>query len=392
MAPSPMDGQHNERSEGTHLTTWYWMRAYYFEKCKDDLILDAVWPTIESCCAHEKAQGYFQRKSTGGPNILIGLKTGWIEAVTNATGLISRYFEAHPSRTEISAAEFSQLHHALADWEWRTGKPAMPLQKNNTVVVGNTEPDNPLSIQGELLETLRTFMCRSSAIVVRWLYLVREKTWERQHIALKAMIALAWVANPESLASCASFGSHAAGFLRKADRDHKLRDAFAERYTSREGPAIRNLLQSSVAELQQGRSELPGMDDYITLLRQTMDDVYHGLLDGRYQTYPALQFEYPEQYRSLISLLDESPSLRAWQTTVNLVYLMLNQLGLAPLERFFACYLLSRASEDAYDYQIHKIAAQLAETRDSSTMLPFFTGWERERSVNVNFCHPVAKR
>jgi len=371
---------------------WHWMRAYYFEDCKDNLILDTVWPAIESCCVDENTQGFFQRKATGGPNILAGIKTNHPESITRAAGLISEYFETHPSRTEIPAEEFSRLHQVLADWEGRSGAPAVPLYKNNTVEVNGAEPDNPLSIEGELLETLRRFLCRSSAIVVPWLRLVRNGTSERQHIALKAMIALAWAANPQTMTSCASFGSHAAGFLRKADRDGNLRDAFDNRYTSREGPAIRNLLQSSVTELQEGQSnKLPGMDDYIALLQDTMDDVYHGLLNGRYQTYPALQFEYPEQYHSLISLLDESPSLRAWQTTVNLVYLMLNQLGISPLERFFACYLLSRGAEDAYGFRIENIATHLAETRDTAIMLPFFAGWEQTRLMKVNFCHTVAR-
>src|SRR5205809_1837625 len=59
----------SDLSEDTHLATWYWMRAYYFEKCKDDLILDAVWPAIESCRTHEKAQGRTLLQATPRPRL-----------------------------------------------------------------------------------------------------------------------------------------------------------------------------------------------------------------------------------------------------------------------------------------------------------------------------------
>jgi len=52
------------------------------------------------------------------------------------------------------------------------------------------------------------------------------------------------------------------------------------------------------------------------------------------------------EQEELFARLDRSSLFRAWQITVNLVYLMMNQLGVRPLERFLACYMVTRAAED----------------------------------------------
>ncbi len=353
---------------------WRWMRVYYFEPCKDELILNGVWPALQKLTSTgPEAAGFFQRKAFGGPNLLVGIRSVDSTNANQVSDAIGAYLKEHPSRTSISFADYDRFSRTLLSWERQSPEPA--LQPNNTVVECD-EPANPLVKPGEFQEELRRFLCRSAECVVKWLTSVQKGEFTRQDVALHAMIALGWLANPQKLTSCVSFGSHAVGFLNKADRNRKLTEQFCRKYEDVHGNTIRHFVRLSVDALEHRSSPIPGIDDWLKLLRETMTTVYTGLVSGQYEIASVMQFQFPEDQRALVSLLDESPSLRAWQITINLVYLALNQLGLTALDRFYACYLLYRAVDDIYG-GLTDIGQQLAEKRDTADMLPFFAAWEK---------------
>jgi Lantibiotic biosynthesis dehydratase C-term len=353
---------------------WQWTRIYYFEDCKDALILDAVWPAIQQISAAGGA-GFFQRKGDGGPNILVGLRGADAHGVAAVRTAINHYLLQNPSRRDFSALEHERLSQTMMNWEKQRGNIAP--QPNNTVL-DCPGPESPLLRPGKLQEAIREFLCRSAELVIEWLKLVRNDTFQREDIALHAMIALAWVANPTNLRSCVSFGSHAGGFMRKAGPNHKIGEAFARAYEGPKGETIRTFVQRAIEDLVRGHDSIPRLKEWTALVRDTMTDSYHRLIDGEYETFSVRQFDYPEDYRKLLSMLDDSPALRSWQVTVNVVYQALNQLGISSLQRFYACYLLYRAADDLYG-GLSKIRAQLEEDRDTSGMLPFFAAWEQNR-------------
>jgi hypothetical protein len=351
---------------------WQWMRVYYFEDCKDALILDGVWPAIRAACSSGNAAGFFQRKALGGPHVLIGIRNANPADMERARNTIRGFLEKHPSTTRMSAEDYARLSSALADWE-QSGETS--LQSNNTLQ-DCAEPHNLLVRPGEFQEAIRNVLSRSAELVVQWLKLVRENKFQRQDIVLHAMLAAAWVANPQKLTSCVSFGSHALGFFNKADPEKKLMASFKRKYET-VGKTVRDFMRAAVQAMEAGENPIPGLSDWVSLLKETMSTTYKGLVSGKYEIASVMQFEYTEEQRRLISMLDESPALRAWQITINLVYLALNQLGLRALERFYACYLLFMAADDIYG-GLGEVGRHLAEQRDTTGMLPFFNSLQQE--------------
>jgi len=276
----------------------------------------------------------------------------------------------------MSAENYHRLSGTLADWEKQSGE--IGLQPNNTLQ-DCAEPHNPLIRPGEFQEAIREVLCRSAELVVQWLELVHEGKFQRQDIALHMMLAAAWAANPQKLTSCVSFGSHALGFFNKADPGKKLAASFSRKYET-VGGAVRDFMCAAVQAMESGKNPIPALSDWVGLLKETMTTMYKGLVSGKFEIASVMQFEYTEEQRRLVSLLDESPALRAWQITINLVYLGLNQLGVKALERFYACYLLFMAADDIYG-GLGQVGRHLAENRDTTNMLPFFNALQRETTT-----------
>lgn len=381
-------------------SNWCWLRAYYFEDCKDALILEGVWPAVRDIQASDgAARAYFERDWIGGPNILLGLNRSYldlVEPITKGADRIRAYIEKSPSRTDISQDEFRRRTERLAVLEAREpGASEVRLQPNNTVIVNSREPYSPLLNPGALRQTVRQFLCDSSEIVVKWLGLVRDGTWQRHQIGLQAMIGLAWLANPENLRSHISFRSHANGFLRFMDSTRRLEKVFSQCYTEREGETMRRLLIKSVEALRSRTNPLPGMNDYLELLQSTMTDIYNGIRSGRLSALPAAHLAPPdpsdpkaELYAKLWQEVDEDLGFQSWRITINLLYLMLNQLGLAALDRYLACYMVSRAAEDVYGEPVSFISAQLARPGGTSRVITFFEALNPNIGGNVTSVNP----
>jgi hypothetical protein len=360
------------------MNEWFWLRVYYFEACKDDLILDAVWPAV----LLTKSSGFFRRTWSGGPNVLVGLKQCDSAQAAEGVKLIDDYLRLAPSTTELNQSDYQRSMQMAASWEAKSSQ--ADLQPNNTVLVDCEEPEAPLLGTGELKQEVYNFLCQSSPMVTEWLSAVRNGESSKQQIAFEAMIGLAWISDPDTLHGAISYGSHAGGFLRGADPNKKIARIFQSRYAAADGEVTRKLLRTTVERLRGNQDGLsPAMGKFLDLLRTTLSNVHEGLIQGRLrpksvrelladQTFGTERMP-PEIHRKLVHRLDESPALKAWQITINLLYLALNQLGIAPLDRFFMCYILFRAAEDEYGRSGEQIALRLADTGDSREMLPFFS-------------------
>ncbi len=362
------------------MPNWEWLRVYYFEPSKDRLISEAVWPAMRASIeAKECAGGYFERDWVGGPNVLIGIKDPYSGVMDSIRGNIGSYLSSNPSRTTISETQYQKDVLTLSIAEDRAIHRDIKLHANNLVEVSD-EPYSPLLEYEPLKEVARTFLDATSKLVAGWLELVHGGSCRRDDIILQLLIALVWTAEPTHLRAQISLCSHAHGFLRYADPAGKLEEAFAERYSRKDGGAICALLRRTVRELETQRGLIAGLDDYVALLRRTMAQIYEGLIDGRYEPPrfrrseaidPALPDRY--MYIRLMRLLASNSVLRSWQITVNLVYLMLNQLGVSAMQRFLACYLTYRAVEDVYGESALGISRDLSETGDVSQVIRSFS-------------------
>jgi hypothetical protein len=363
---------------------WRWLRAYYFEPCKDDLILDGIWPTLgRACPSAYGSAAYFQRDWLGGPNILLGVGTAApdcdaVKVVEQVALAIREYLGDHPSRTELSSEEVSRRMASLRVQEHKIGMEPIAPQPNNSVRIETSEPYSPFLTHDGLKAAVRAFLSATSEFAVQWLLLVRDGSMNRQELCLRLMIALAWVADPERLRSHLSFNSHAQAFLRVRDREGHLARAYAARYDSTEGERVRQLLRDVPRNPASRLTGPPCMREFVDLLRETLADIYDGLRSGRYQPVPAATLVGdPDRrgavdYRRLIELLDAQPALRAWQITISLLYQVLNQLGMQAADRFLACYLLSRAAEDVFEEPADRIYRNLNASGDHREMFSFF--------------------
>jgi hypothetical protein len=325
-----MTTSHNPKSP----TPWHWIRTFYFEPCKDNLILDGVWPAVISCDCGSARRAYFQRDWVGGPNVLAGIQPCCEQ--TSPAVLVSRiaqYLAQNPSHSTISATDHTRIAESLIRHE-RNGR-AGDIQPNNSVLIERKDPEGPLVQHAPLKEAYRSYLCDSSTFCVDRLREIRAGDLDRCDLAVHLMIALLWLVDPVSLRAHVSLMSHVIGFF-SIDRDESIRRKFAAHYAGAQGEAVRRMLQDDVATLNSGGQVWPGMSAFVDLIRSCLADFYLSIKSKRYQPEPMTEH------------LDASPSWRSWQITISLLYRTLNQLGLTPLERFLACYLLSRACEDVY--------------------------------------------
>lgn len=384
-------------SDGDSYGTWHWLRVYYFEACKDELVLDAVWPALRKMAAHgDHPPGFFQRDWVGGPNVLVGVDPARTTERLRGDGadIIRNHLREHPSRSDLTIGEFRAQMASVALRELRPRLIDSALQSNNTLLTDCAPPIAPLRRDCTMADEELAFLCRSAEIVVPWLRMVRDGTTGRAAIAEQVLIALAWVGSPDGLTASASFYSHSHGFLGFTDRDGRLARQFAQRDAGEDGQATRQLLQTTLASLRSSTGLPPGMTDFVALLRRTLPRLRDAVESGAIaripfeELKPTLTYsEEPERaavQRRLQVLLNESAAMRAWQITVNFVYLMLNQLGVRPLERILACYLLASATATLYGVQPEELAYEMARTGDPTRMVPFFASPAPDSSVHAD--------
>jgi hypothetical protein len=364
---------------------WRWLRVFYYEDCKDDLILDGIWPSVQAASGTAPPRAYFKRDWIGGPNVLIGVDTRADPGfdLQGCAAAIERYLAAHPSRRPVTPAEFAAWAQPYETWELQQESARTPLRPDNSAVVETTEPSSPLGYERELTHDLRGFLCDSAPFAIRWLGHVRDGSVDRQLLALSILVTLAWTVEPKQLGAHMSFRSHSESFFNGSPAGERLRPAF-DRHYDRERAHVRAFIERTVAELGEGVDVMPGMQEFSALVRRSMTTLTDGLNLERYkapdareiltrlsQGNTALFQRVFERYQGLFSLLDTVPLFRAWQMTVNLTYLLLNQLGVRPIERFLACYLVTRTIEEMYGHRAIDLADLVAQTGDISSIIGF---------------------
>jgi hypothetical protein len=379
---------HSMAAEHTESGHWHWIRVYHADPCKDRLLLEGIEPALETITPGSgRPAFYFERSSVGGPNIVIGLFLDAPDLRARAAGAIEQireYLRTNPSRPR-SRVRAVRMARALATYEARFDDPGDGLVPDGTVVDGCDPPPGAMLGPGPLLEMIRWSKVQSSRLALDWLKLIRAGACGRSELAVCCLIGVAWVASPERLRAHLSFHSHVNGFFRDVDRAQDLRDAFERHYQGQRGQAVRTLLRRFLKE--PGAEMVPHFQDYLSFVRHAMLDLEAGLVSGTFHA-PG-----PREYGSRVSaallgpvaadaaaawveerfgktarILESRPSLRAWQITVNVVYVLLNQLGISPMERFFACYCLTHAIEEVFGESAEDVYGMLVDPQRSASV------------------------
>jgi hypothetical protein len=344
------------------------MRIYYFEPRKDDLVLDGIWPSLQAACAtHPNRTAYFQRDWTGGPNIFAGVQTCCSEDNPSAlVAGISAYLAEHPSTAAITEQEYADRARRLTSMESRT---ADPLQANNSVAFVE-EPVLLLVRHEEIKAAVREYLAKSSVLCVHWLDSIRRGIIDRNQLAIQILSTLVWLVNPDKLTPYLSLRSHAEGYLRLADREGRdIRSKFRASSDGELGRGVRTVLDQTISALECNQEVAPDMDSMIMLLRHQLDLLFFGVSTKQLKVEPLWN-----------TSLDEDPAFRSWQMTISLVYRTLNQLGITPVERFLACYLLARAMEDRcghrnsplWDWETGPLDLSKSNSLDVKQSFPYF--------------------
>lgn len=343
-----------------HNDAWSWIRVYYFEDCKDRLILDGVWPAVTSpCLCARTGREYFYRDWRGGPNVLIGLQCCCRSRVERVASAIEDYVAHHPSTNSITLAKQARISESLKRYE--LNEDGGILRENNSIFVDPHDPEGPFVRDPLIKKAYREYLSRSSQFCVRWLQSIREEGGDRTEIALHLLVALVWLTDPIRLRSHVSLMSHAIGLFNGIPEGGRFYRSFQAHYASRSGSAIRKLTADDVANLVKGVDTLPGLNDFMSMLRVHLDDFFESTLSGRYRPEPISQ------------LIDSSPAWRSWQMTISLLYRTLNQLGITPLQRFLASYMLSSACKDLYGDDAADLRDLIHRSRsDAESILTYF--------------------
>jgi hypothetical protein len=344
-------------------SNWQWMRVYYYDRCKDRLLLDAIGPA--TALAQQECPDfrfYFLRDWFRGPNVLVGtLARDNLRTTQILTQQIAAYLRLFPSSENFSEAEYMAMNERLSRWEARANDDQQTLQLNNQVLDDQAEPLSPFLVDPHLKDVCRSFLAASSTQVLRWLALCSDGDLERDTVALTLMITLVWLADAEHLRPYTSFTSHAAGFLGAADADGTLGQTYDALYNGPHGASIRELIACTVAHLEADTGAFPGLQASSVLLRSTLLSIFSGLKKQELHPVDASSFFVGQTMTSksinMIETLNGCCEWRAWQIAISLLYQVLNQLGISPAKRFLACYLLGRGIEDVYGQRHDDILA-----------------------------------
>ncbi len=358
-------------------TPWVWLRVYYFESCKDHLLLYGIIPALTTLATNGRSfQYYFERDWLGGPHIVVGIVGALtLLDISQTVEMIQIFLREKPSTTAFNSLDYERRIAAAAALEARVDvAQERPLRSNNSVLIDTDEPFSPLLPPGILRTEMRLFLCKSTSIVLEWLNAIKEEKSTRDEIALQALTATAWAADPDLLRSHISYRSHSTAFLRYLDSPALIAE-FQRRYKTSSGKEATSIVRDTVERLNAQRAPA-SITRYAILLREVLHLAYAGFASGSLGKLPVKQFRAADAAdpnfataKRLNQILKDDPVLQAWRLVINLNYLVMNQLGISALERYLGCYLVGRACEDLFALKSSEIAQALADTGNASAVI-----------------------
>ncbi|MEU7877620.1 thiopeptide maturation pyridine synthase [Microbispora bryophytorum] len=341
-------------------TPWHSIQVRYYATDKDALILDAVRPLLAEL-GDLAQQPYFVRHWRRGPHLRLNLRAAddvWQgEILPLATERLGRYLSEHPSRAVLDEAALDEAHRALALRESDHG-PLRPWYPDNTI---QTEPyEDRLHVLGSrtLMDLLDSYHAESTRMAFGTLAAFRRGDLSLFQLSLDLMIAFAHTSVPPISRGYMSFRSHADAFASYCvDRDG-VRAGFGAKYRQNERQ-LRALVRRRVAEVDEGRTP-PHVREWLgyierakavaaPLIRDRRIDLDAGPREPGMRQLHTVDFHEillaTGRYRSEVL---GSDWFLGHRLAINLLYVHLARLGLAPLQRYLFCHLIAAAVEAEY--------------------------------------------
>ncbi|MFC4585738.1 thiopeptide maturation pyridine synthase [Sphaerisporangium corydalis] len=338
---------------------WRSIHVYYYEADKDALILEGVRPLFRRLAGQVGAMS-FTRHWRRGPHLRLNVRAGaaTFEKVVRpaAEEVIGGFLARRPSVRRRDPEAELPAHRRLAELEGDQG-PLTPWHPDNSLRVAPYDRREDVLGNPETADLLADFHAGTTELAFGMIEEVSGPA--RLALGFNLMIATAHALSGAGITKAfVSFRSHAEGFLCGFPEGAGLRPAWDEHY-ARNADALVDRVDAVVATLADGRRNVPFVGEWVTTLTPYRGRAGLLVRDGLVpmgDTAPAegglaglspfhrRLFGDPRWERTRVS----ADFLR-YRLMLNLTYLYLTRLGVAPAERFLLCHLAANAVEDRYD-------------------------------------------
>jgi hypothetical protein len=347
-------------------TQWQCIYVYYYDTNKDALLLDCIRPLFQTLRARGWTEHlYFVRHWYGGPHLRLQMAADPVlfreSIVPYVQGEVECYLRQHPS-TAIFTAEDSQNQYERR--KTYNAHEYVPLRPNNSLEIAPYEDLSATVGSVAAARLLETYCEETGDAAFALIEQTRNNYTARLNLCFDQLVAI--VATSPFLPldrAYMSYRSHAEGFIvgepeteEPRLRRERLEKAYRQRYV-----AVKQHLRRLLALLTNAPERLPAwLTSMIELHRIYGQQAYEAAQTGLFQlkkhadTAQARQSmrleesEYLSTAFSSPAVLDyiDSPVIVAHRTSLNLLYLHLNRIGMLNEDRYMLDYYIASAIEE----------------------------------------------
>jgi len=324
---------------------WQTISVYYYEDNKDELLLE-VWRRVLQLKEQYNFLFYFRRHWKMGPHIRLNFFADDVifDQIKECIVVhIENYLKDKPSTKVLDERKLLRLYEQLGRVE-REEHPYGPFVPDNTVLETEYDSRSRFNFEGYSSEQMANTMTSLIPVTFGIIQSTKYRGHDRELALLLLMFCLANNGKKNSL----SFHSHAEGFLHMVkDRDKVLR-LFEERYEKIEDSSL-NLANCIFQGEHQNLSS--SLQDIRLLWNEASQLFFRSAStvgETHFQTVsqpgaPKGSAFHSEVYASpeIVNYLN-SQSFQVVRLALNYLYLLVAQVGLTPMDKFFLCWSAAR--------------------------------------------------
>ncbi|MCL6299222.1 thiopeptide maturation pyridine synthase [Streptomyces kronopolitis] len=363
--------------------TWHSLHVHHHDEAAEPaLILDAVRPAFAA--VRPQVRGcWFGRHWLRGPHLRLNFLTdeaAWRRQVRPVVeGVLTDYLRARPSTVTLDQAALAPVHERLAELEMEPG-PLRPWVADNTVV--ERPYDHRLQVLGSLRagELVADFLSDTTDLTFRM--------YEQLRTAPLSVLALDLMWTTAAAAAIPfepggapiergvlSLRSHADAFLSRTNDPVAFRTRFDERFHRQEAALSARLreVEAALAEPAGGgatgsdttgsnatNSEVAFVREWARAVRRHQRLAQPLLASGEVSMggaalAPRMPTRQLSEFHTLLlsdhghrDFLVDDAWFASFRLVMNYLYLHLNRLGLAPVDRGLLCHLAARTVESVH--------------------------------------------
>lgn len=353
--------------------SWHSLHVHHHDEAAEpELILEAVRPAFAAVRPWVR-DCWFGRHWLRGPHLRLNFrtdKTAWCEQVRPVVRrVVTDHLRARPSTVGLDEAALAPVHERLAELEMEPG-PLRPWVADNTVV--ERPYDHRLQVLGSLRasELLAGFLSDTTDLAFRMYEQLR--TAPLSVLALDLMWTTAAAAAIPFEAGGApiergvlSLRSHADAFLSRTNDPATYRTRFDERFRRQEAALSARLREVEAALAEPDGTDATGsgvafVREWARAVRRHQRIAQPLLASGEVSMggaalAPRMPTRQLSEFHTLLlsdhghqDFLVDDAWFASFRLAMNYLYLHLNRLGLAPMDRGLLCHLAARTVESVH--------------------------------------------